>query len=90
MFISCVVATLFATGLAVPPTIDSQTYSAVTFDLSDTTLRAWRDHILPTQAERAWESIGWLASFSDGLRAADRNQRPLLLWVMNGHPLGCT
>ncbi len=53
-------------------------------------LEAWRDHIRPCDAERAWERIGWHASFAEGLRAANSERRPLLLWMMNGHPLGCT
>jgi hypothetical protein len=53
-------------------------------------LDAWRDHLRPCDAERAWERIGWHASFADGLRAANAERKPLLLWIMNGHPLGCT
>src|SRR5262245_6521677 len=52
-----------------------------------TGLDAWRDHLRPCEAERAWERIGWHASFADGLRAANAERRPLLLWIMNGHPL---
>lgn len=53
-------------------------------------LAAWRDHILPRPEELAWQGIAWRPSFAEGLRDADRLDRPLLLWVMNGHPLGCT
>jgi hypothetical protein len=53
-------------------------------------LASWRDHIRPCEAERAWERIGWHAGFADGLRAANASRRPMLLWMMNGHPLGCT
>jgi hypothetical protein len=34
--------------------------------------------------------VPWLASFAEGVRAADAARKPLLLWIMNGHPLGCT
>lgn len=50
----------------------------------------WRDHILPTEAETAWERIPWIPSFAGGILASDERSQPLLLWVMNGHPLGCT
>ena len=31
-----------------------------------------------------------LTTFKDGILAADTAGKPLLLWTMNGHPLGCT
>lgn len=51
---------------------------------------AWRDHIKPSASELQWESIPWRDSFSEGILEADRQGKPLLLWAMNGHPLGCT
>ena len=54
------------------------------------TLAAWRDHILPTREELRWETLPWKQSFGEGLRAASEQAKPLLLYVMNGHPLGCT
>jgi hypothetical protein len=51
---------------------------------------AFRDLVLPTAEERAWEQIDWLPSFGQGVAAAAAGGRPLLVWVMNGHPLGCT
>jgi hypothetical protein len=58
--------------------------------LNDDHFAAWRQHILPSESELRWRKIAWLPTFSDGLVAADAQQMPLLLWVMNGHPLGCT
>ena len=51
---------------------------------------AWRRHLMPAVDELSWETIPWRASFADGLADAARARKPLLLWVMNGHPLGCT
>ena len=59
-------------------------------DLTDETYEVWRDHILPDSSEMAWEKIPWLSTFKDGILAANVQQKPLLLWTMNGHPLGCT
>jgi len=50
----------------------------------------WRDFIKPTKEEMAWSEIPWKTTFYDGLIESDKEQKPLLLWVMNGHPLGCT
>ena len=58
--------------------------------LEDESYEHWRDAILPSEAELACETIAWLPSFGEGVAAAARKGRPLLLWVMNGHPLGCT
>jgi hypothetical protein len=53
-------------------------------------LEEWRALIEPRPAELAYAGIPWLPSFHDGLLEAQREERPLLLWTMNGHPLGCT
>lgn len=54
------------------------------------TLAAWRDHIAPLATENRWREIAWQDSIAAGLRAATVAERPMLLWLMNGHPLGCT
>ena len=51
---------------------------------------AYRAAILPDEGERAWEQIRWYPSYAEGLREAADQGKPVLLWVMNGHPLGCT
>ncbi len=63
---------------------------AADIDLDEENYTRWRDHILPETSELAWEKIPWLTTFKDGIDAADRAGKPLLLWTMNGHPLGCT
>ena len=51
---------------------------------------AWKRHILPASGELLWETIPWKQSFAEGLRAASSAKKPLILYAMNGHPLGCT
>ncbi len=60
------------------------------FDLNEKTYDMWQEFIRPTKDELAWAEIPWRSTFYDGLVESDREQKPLLLWVMNGHPLGCT
>ena len=60
------------------------------FQLNETTFKMWRDFIKPTRDEMAWSEIPWETTFYNGLIESDKEQKPLLLWVMNGHPLGCT
>ena len=53
-------------------------------------LDAWAEHIRPSADELAWEAIEWHSTFARGVLAADAEERPLVFWAMNGHPLGCT
>jgi len=50
----------------------------------------WREHVRPSAEELGFEALPWIPSFSEGLKAASAQGRPLLFWAMNGHPLGCT
>ena len=58
--------------------------------LSDASFATWRDQILATESELLWEKLPWLTTYHEGLEKAAAKGKPLLLWVMNGHPLGCT
>ena len=59
-------------------------------DVSVADLDTWRSHVRPDASEAAAESIDWLPDMVSGLRRSEAEGRPLLLWLMNGHPLGCT
>ncbi len=37
-----------------------------------------------------WRSIPWQVSLLDAQALAAREQKPLFIWAMDGHPLGCT
>ncbi len=58
--------------------------------LDGRTIDDWKRVVLPKENERAADEIDWIPSFSGGLEEAGRHGRPMLLWLMNGHPLGCT
>ena len=49
-----------------------------------------REQVSPKQSELAWAQIPWRPSFHAGVADAQVQGKPVLLWVMNGHPLGCT
>lgn len=53
-------------------------------------LAEWRALLAPSASETAWRGIGWRASFWDAVQEANAADKPVLLWAMNGHPLGCT
>ena len=46
--------------------------------------------ILPAGDELAWRSVPWRAEFRTALVEASQAGKPVLLWAMNGHPLGQT
>ncbi len=58
--------------------------------LNGGTFNAWRSFIVPSADERQDEEIDWSPNLAEGLKRAHAQRRPLLLWMMNGHPLGCT
>lgn len=47
------------------------------------------DKIVPKQQER-WQKIPWRIDLLDARSQAYKEKKPLFLWAMNGHPLGCT
>jgi hypothetical protein len=49
-----------------------------------------RDLILPSSGERSYRTIAWRASVLRGLVDAQKADRPVMIVLMNGHPLGCT
>ena len=46
--------------------------------------------IKPQTAEQKWTQIRWLADLWEARRQAAAQGKPILLWEMDGHPLGCT
>ena len=59
-------------------------------DLTLDTLSAWRDVVEPSETECVYLDIDWETTVGDGVRRAWKERKPLLIYVMNGHPLGCT
>ena len=81
---------LLIAGLALALAQAASPISSPTVTLTEQNYEAWRDHILPQDVEWEFQQIPWLPSYAAGLTEAARQEKPLLLWTMNGHPLGCT
>ncbi|HAD59698.1 MAG TPA: hypothetical protein DCG12_10675 [Planctomycetaceae bacterium] len=45
---------------------------------------------LTPPADEPWRSIPWKIDVLDGQRTASAENKPLFIWAMDGHPLGCT
>jgi hypothetical protein len=46
--------------------------------------------IKPQTGEEKWTQIPWLTSLWEARKKAAAAGKPILLWEMDGHPLGCT
>jgi len=57
-------------------------------EFTDATLDRTLQQIIPSREERGYEEIPWRLSVWEGLLAAQKEEKPVLLYVMNGHPLG--
>jgi hypothetical protein len=49
-----------------------------------------RDQVLPSPRERSFRNIAWRTSVLHGILDAQKKDRPVMIVLMNGHPLGCT
>lgn len=58
-------------------------------DLPEAQFRRLHRELQP-RADEAWRTIPWKISLLDAQRAAAREGKPIFIWSMDGHPLGCT
>lgn len=58
--------------------------------LDDASFEKWYARVAPTKEELQWMEIPWRATFWDAVVEATKDDKPILLWAMNGHPLACT
>ncbi|MAW75929.1 MAG: hypothetical protein CMJ95_00870 [Planctomycetes bacterium] len=45
---------------------------------------------LQASSEVPWRTIPWKISLLDAQRASVSQKKPIFIWAMDGHPLGCT
>ena len=76
------VLTLFAAAFALAPL-------ARAADITPERFKELHALIKPAAAEEKWAEIPWLASLWDARQKAAAEGKPILLWEMDGHPLGC-
>jgi hypothetical protein len=46
--------------------------------------------IKPAAGEDKWQQIPWMVNLWEARKKAASEGKPILLWEMDGHPLGCT
>ena len=45
---------------------------------------------LQPAADELWRTIPWRTSLLEAQRRAVTEKKPIFIWAMDGHPLGCT
>lgn len=60
-----------------PPRLDEATYKRL-----HAQLRPGKEDL--------WRTIPWNLSLLEAQRTAARDKKPIFIWAMDGHPLGCT
>lgn len=40
--------------------------------------------------DEPWRTIPWKIALLDAQRTAAQSKKPIFIWAMDGHPLGCT
>lgn len=84
--ISLFVTSLLALACAAPVAREAAGPDALPPELQAQVTRL----VLPDDAEDAWRTLPWIPAYADAVIEAERLDKPLLMWAMNGHPLGCT
>lgn len=59
-------------------------------ELNDKTYKYWVDFVRPNREELKWKDVGWRTDLWEAVQEAKQLERPIFLWTMNGHPMGCT
>lgn len=72
------------------PLVCLPTLSAQVAPLTEEAAAEVRTAVLPADDELAWLEIPWRPTLWSAMQEARSSGRPVLLWAMNGHPLGCT
>ena len=82
--VACAVTILL--GAEPQPGLDAPQPAKLTLE----SIGAWRAIIEPNDESCVDLKIDWETTVRDGARRANVERKPLMIYVMNGHPLGCT
>lgn len=58
-------------------------------DLTAEKYRSLLKELQPSK-DALWRTIPWKTSLLDAQRQAVAESKPIFIWAMDGHPLGCT
>ena len=69
---------------------DLASSAPATQELTGANYREWMKHIRPSAEEGKWREISWRNKLMPAVNEAQKLNRPVLLWAMNGNPCGET
>ncbi len=58
-------------------------------ELTEAEFRRLHERLQPAPDE-PWRTIPWKIALLDAQRTAVKQDKPIFIWAMDGHPLGCT
>ena len=58
-------------------------------ELTEAEFHRLHEQLQPT-ADEPWRTIPWKIALLDAQRTAVTERKPIFIWAMDGHPLGCT
>jgi hypothetical protein len=86
LLLGLVLTTIFAACSKDAP-IDATPFTAT---LNRKTHKDWYDYVRPNMQELGWTLWEWSPQLAPAARMASASNKPLLLWLERGHPLGNT
>ena len=63
---------------------------AQTLELNEKNYKTIRKTLTSSRDESGWRKISWRANLGEAIIEARKKNKPILLWMMNGHPCGMT
>jgi hypothetical protein len=58
-------------------------------ELTEAEFRRLHEELQPA-ADEPWRTIPWKIALLDAQRTAAQEKKPIFIWAMDGHPLGCS
>ena len=58
-------------------------------ELNESEFRSLQRQLQPP-ADAPWRTIPWKITLIEAQRTAIQEKKPIFIWAMDGHPLGCT
>lgn len=88
----CCAASALLTGVDAaerPCAVMKQSIENPTPALTDATFEELFALCRPKPSSEAWSEVAWIGEFWEGRQLAARVGKPMFIFAMNGHPLGC-
>ncbi len=83
----CTVIAAFLCGICVTASAEQ---AARTLELNEENFDKIRKALASPKDESGWREIPWRPNLGEAIVEARKQNKPILLWMMNGHPCGMT